>query len=533
MKACHVALFIIVATVGLFVGTSRGGESKYSPKPSGDYLFFENFEDTPSLSSSRWVVSSDPDYTGRWNLSTALDPELDGMPEEGDKSLVVRDIARKHAISVGLSEPIRSQPDTDFVLQFEVRPQHYLECGGAYIKLLRAKNDNDKFNPQTFSNEQPYAIMFGPDKCGGDVKLHFIFQRQNPISGRWEEKALRPFPSFPTDMLSHLYTLHISSEDNTYEVLVDGESYAAGSLFEDFEPPVDPPAEIDDPEDHKPADWVDDERIPDPTATKPDDWDEEAPMHIVDETDSKPDDWDEDASFYIADPAASKPSEWDDELDGEWEAPLVFNPSCELSGCGPWEPRLIANPLYKGKWSAPLIDNPAFIGVWSPRQIPNPYFFHDTTPAAFPDIVGLGFELWTMTNWISFDNILITRDRQVADDFAEKTFYVKHAREQALNEKVQARIRAQTEPDLLEELTNLLDDVFQRSSEDPLLLCALIAFAALIPIVVACCCCSSDSAPPPRHRPDTPRPDSARSAQATQAATSSASTEQAATPATE
>jgi hypothetical protein len=39
-------------------------------------------------------------------------------------------------------------------------------------------------------------------------------------------------------------------------------------LLEDFEPPVNPPEEIDDPEDKKPADWVDQEKIPDPDAKK-------------------------------------------------------------------------------------------------------------------------------------------------------------------------------------------------------------------------------------------------------------------------
>jgi hypothetical protein len=36
----------------------------------------------------------------------------------------------------------------------------------------------------------------------------------------------------------------------------------------DFNPPVNPPKEIDDPEDKKPEDWVDAKRIPDPDATK-------------------------------------------------------------------------------------------------------------------------------------------------------------------------------------------------------------------------------------------------------------------------
>ncbi len=43
-----------------------------------------------------------------------------------------------------------------------------------------------------------------------------------------------------------------------YDVLIDGESKKSGSLFDDFEPPFNPPEEIDDPEDKKPSDWVDD-----------------------------------------------------------------------------------------------------------------------------------------------------------------------------------------------------------------------------------------------------------------------------------
>lgn len=41
---------------------------------------------------------------------------------------------------------------------------------------------------------------------------------------------------------------------------MDGESKKSGSLFEDFEPPFNPPEEIDDPEDKKPSDWVDEVR---------------------------------------------------------------------------------------------------------------------------------------------------------------------------------------------------------------------------------------------------------------------------------
>lgn len=60
----------------------------------------------------------------------------------------------------------------------------------------------------------------------------------------------------------------VSSPNNTYSVSIDGESLSSGSLLEDFDPAVNPPKEIDDPEDKKPEDWVDEKKIADPDATK-------------------------------------------------------------------------------------------------------------------------------------------------------------------------------------------------------------------------------------------------------------------------
>ena len=57
-------------------------------------------------------------------------------------------------------------------------------------------------------------------------------------------------------------------EQNTYEIKIDNESKQKGSLLEDFEPPVVPAKEIDDPSDSKPADWVDEAKIADPMAKK-------------------------------------------------------------------------------------------------------------------------------------------------------------------------------------------------------------------------------------------------------------------------
>ena len=81
--------------------------------------------------------------------------------------------------------------------------------------------------------------------------------------------------------------------DNSFEVHVDGEKKASGSLLKDMQPPVNPPKEtrlhdsmnvflsracnrsemcqeIDDPSDQKPSNWVDEAKIDDPDASKPD-----------------------------------------------------------------------------------------------------------------------------------------------------------------------------------------------------------------------------------------------------------------------
>lgn len=106
--------------------------------------------------------------------------------------------------------------------------------------------------------------MFGPDKCGNDHKLHFIFRHVNPLNGSIEEKhAKRPKERFEevfTDKKPHLYQL-IVRPDNTYTISVDQKVVSEGSLLTDFTPPVNPPREIDDPKDFKPKDWDEREKV--------------------------------------------------------------------------------------------------------------------------------------------------------------------------------------------------------------------------------------------------------------------------------
>lgn len=53
--------------------------------------------------------------------------------------------------------------------------------------------------------------MFGPDKCGEDYKLHFIFRHKSPLNNDMEEKHAKradvDLKKFYTDKKTHLYTL--------------------------------------------------------------------------------------------------------------------------------------------------------------------------------------------------------------------------------------------------------------------------------------------------------------------------------------
>lgn len=116
-------------------------------------------------------------------------------------------------------------------------------------------------------------------------QLHFIFRHKNPKTGESEEKhAKKPTGNFQSvfdGKKTHLFTL-VVRPDNSYEVFVDQASVNSGNLLEDVTPAVNPPKEIDDPNDKKPEDWDEREKIPDPDAEKPDDWDEDAPAKIAD-----------------------------------------------------------------------------------------------------------------------------------------------------------------------------------------------------------------------------------------------------------
>ncbi|XP_029007194.1 calmegin isoform X1 [Betta splendens] len=397
-----------------------------TPVPTGDVYFADTFDDG---SLGRWQLSktvkgdADDDiakYDGKWAVEQLKENKV-----PGDQGLVLKSRAKHHAIAAMLDKPFVFQ-DEPLVVQYEVNFQDGIDCGGAYIKLL---SDTEDLHLEQFHDRTPYTIMFGPDKCGEDYKLHFIFRHKNPLNNDVEEKHAKradvDLKKFYTDKKTHLYTL-VLNPDNSYELFIDQSSVSRGNLLHDMVPPVNPPKDIDDPNDSKPNDWDERAKIPDPEAEKPDDWDEDAPAKIEDPDAVKPEGWLDDESEFVPDPNAEKPEDWDEEMDGEWEAPQIPNPACETApGCGKWQRPMVNNPKYKGKWKAPLVENPSYQGVWKPRKIDNPDFFEDLQPFRMTAFKALGLELWSMTPDIYFDNFIITSRKEVADRWASDSWGLK------------------------------------------------------------------------------------------------------------
>ncbi|CAH0663424.1 unnamed protein product [Chilo suppressalis] len=459
-------------------------EDKYqSPQVSPDKVYLAEHFDDQAAFKKKWVKSEAKKqgvdeniakYDGKWEIQAPMKKIL-----KDDLGLVLTTEAKHAAISALLDRPFEFK-DKPLIVQYEVTMQEGQNCGGAYIKLL-SRGTNTKADLRKFYDQTPYTIMFGPDKCGNDNKLHFIFRHKNPVNGTIEEKhSKKPsqrLEDIYKDKEPHLYTL-IVRPDNSFSVLIDEKEVNAGSLLEDFTPPVNPPEEIEDPNDKKPEDWDEREKIIDPTATKPEDWDEDAPAQIVDPNAVKPDGWLDDEPEMISDPDARKPSDWDEEMDGEWEAPLVDNPACASApGCGPWRAPTIPNPAYKGKWRAPLIPNPEYKGKWSPRRIPNPHYFRDDAPFRMTPVHAIGFELWSMSPRLLFDNVLVTDDEHVAATWAQHTFHLKRAK-------------------IAKDSDSVVERALKYAGDNPWVYAVVILVAFLFVGFVAYLCCASKSQEP-------------------------------------
>ena len=92
----------------------------------------------------------------RWVSGAGL---LGNAEDANDKGVQTSEDARFYAMSAKLSESFTNK-DKPLVIQYSVKHEQDLDCGGAYIKLLHGDVDQD-----TFSGDTPYSVMFGPDVC--------------------------------------------------------------------------------------------------------------------------------------------------------------------------------------------------------------------------------------------------------------------------------------------------------------------------------------------------------------------------------
>lgn len=299
--------------------------------------------------------------------------------DAADKGIQASEDARHYAISAKLDSPFTNK-DSDLVLQYSVKLEQELDCGGAYIKLM---GDTDQ---SKFGGDSPYQIMFGPDICGpSNKKTHVIFN----YPPKNDNLLIKDEVKVESDKVSHLYTLQVKP-DNSFEVYIDQVSVRSGTLEDAFDFSV--PKEIKDPDQSKPSDWVDETKI-------------------VDASDEKPAGYD-DILSEIPDPEASMPEDWDTEEDGEWEAPLIDNPE------------------FKGVWKAKMIDNPEYKGPWTHPMIPNPEYVEDKElHVRCKDCTHVGFELWMVKSGTIFDDIIVTDSLAEAKAYADSTYEKKKAAE--------------------------------------------------------------------------------------------------------
>lgn len=324
--------------------------------------FVEKFESGDW--DQRWVQSKHKSDYGSFEWTSG---KFYGDVDK-DKGIKTSQDAKFYAVSAAFDK--FSNEGKTVVIQFTVKHEQRIDCGGGYVKVFPSTLDQEQMH-----GESPYNVMFGPDICGpGTKKVHVIFNYKG--KNHLVKKEIR----CKDDEFTHLYTLIIRS-DNTYEVKIDNKRVEGGNLEDDWD--FLPPKEIPDPEAKKPEDWDDRAKIDDPEATKPEDWDQPE---------------------YIPDPDAEKPEDWDDDMDGEWEPPMIPNPE------------------YKGDWKPTQIDNPDYQGEWVHPKIPNPEYEADEFLYRYEDFGVIGLDLWQVKSGTIFDNFLITDDEKYAEEFGNETW---------------------------------------------------------------------------------------------------------------
>ncbi|XP_024260950.1 calreticulin 3b [Oncorhynchus tshawytscha] len=369
--------------------------------------FQEQFLDGDAW-KTRWLDSKHKADYGEWKLTAG---NFYGDAEK-DKGLQTSQDARFYAASARF-EPFSNEGKT-LVIQFTVKHEQKIDCGGGYVKVFPSTLDQAEMH-----GDSQYYIMFGPDICGYSTKkVHVIFNYKG------KNHLIKKEVKCKDDELTHLYTL-ILNPNQTYEVKIDNEKVESGTLEEDW-------------------DFLPAKTIKDPEAKKPEDWDDRPKMD--DAEDTKPEDWD--VAENIPDPDAKKPDDWDVDMDGEWEPPVITNPEYK----GEWKPKQIDNPNYKGAWVHPEIDNPEYAA--------------DSNIYKFDDISVLGLDLWQVKSGTIFDNFLVSDDVKEAEEFGAETWGVTKEPEKKMKQEEDDKKRKEEDEKNKEQATEAEEEGEDEEGED-------------------------------------------------------------------
>jgi hypothetical protein len=87
-------------------------------------IFVEDFQS----GLGKWTYSAHPRYSGRFEIGQGAKPAF-----PGDRGLIIPLKARHYAMTAPIH--LENGPEDDFALQYEVRMDDGMTCGGAYLKL--------------------------------------------------------------------------------------------------------------------------------------------------------------------------------------------------------------------------------------------------------------------------------------------------------------------------------------------------------------------------------------------------------------
>ncbi|XP_058513571.1 calreticulin-3 [Ochotona princeps] len=226
---------------------------------------------------NRWVQSTNNSQFGHFRLSSG---KFYGHKEK-DKGLQTAQNGRFYAISARF-KPFSNKGKT-LVLQYTVKHEQKMDCGGGYVKLFPADVDQ-----RNLSGTSQYYIMFGPDICGFDIKkVHVILHFKNQYHAN--KKSIR----CKVDGFTHLYAL-VLRPDLSYEVKIDGQSIESGSIEHDWN--------------------VTSLKKMARSSAGPEAWAQSA--------EDKSQDWEK----HFLDAGASEPRDWNSDLDADFQAPMLQKP---------------------------------------------------------------------------------------------------------------------------------------------------------------------------------------------------------------